>query len=246
MQIDPDVYLIGSGRFGFDMTDLYDCNIFLFDAGGSYVIFDIGAGLGVDQILQICARDGLDLDRLDHLFLTHAHADHAGGAAHFRDRIDCALYAPARTAEIVTACDEEAVSLPGARAAGIYPDDYVYRACSVEYVLEAGRVVEIGKIKVETIATPGHSHDHHSYLVTGLDKRYLVAGDAILFGGKVVLQNTYDCSVPQTIASIQHLATYDFDALLPGHLTFSLRRGTRHVEAACAIIDQFGCPPPIG
>ena len=38
------------------------------------------------------------------------------------------------------------------------------------------------------------------------------------------------------------MATYDFDALLPGHLTFSLRDGKRHVEAACAIIAQMGCP----
>jgi len=32
---------------------------------------------------------------------------------------------------------------------------------------------------------------------------------AIFFGGKIILQNTYDCSVPDTIASLQRLAKYE-------------------------------------
>ena len=104
------------------------------------------------------------------------------------------------------------------------------------------QVITIGNLQIETIATPGHSHDHTSYLVTANGKRYLVGGDAIFYGGRVIWQNIYDCSVPDTNNSIQKLATYDFDALLPGHLTFSLRDGKRHVDAACAIIAQMGCP----
>ena len=245
MQIDPGVYLVGSGQFGFDMTDTYDCNIYLFDAGATYVMFDIGSGMGIAQILQICECDGLDLDKIDRLFLTHAHSDHGGGAAHLRDHLPVAVTAPKRTAEILEAGDEEAVSLPGARAGGIYPSDYTYRACPVEHALESGEIVEIGNLKIEAIATPGHSHDHHSYLVETPDKRYLVAGDAIFFGGKVILQNTYDCSVPDTNASIERLADFDFEALLPGHLAFSLNRGKRHIEAACTIIRNLGCPPQV-
>jgi hypothetical protein len=76
-------------------------------------------------------------------------------------------------------------------------------------------------------------------------KRYLVGGDAIFFGGKILLQNTYDCRLPDMLASIQRLAGYSFEALLTAHLNFSLNRGRRHVEAACAIIDKLGCPPSI-
>ena len=79
----------------------------------------------------------------------------------------------------------------------------------------------------------------------GPDKRYLLSGDAIFFGGKIVLQNTYDCDVPQSIASIKKLAGYEFDALLGGHFNFSLARGKRHLDLACAIIDKLGCPPSI-
>lgn len=242
MRIEPRLYLAGSGKLGFDLTDSYDCNIFLFDAGDTYVLFDAGTGLGMDQIWDICIQDGVDPAQIGHLFLTHAHADHAGGAAYLRDRTSVAVYASADTARIVSQGDEEAISLPGAREAGLYPLDYAYRACPIDRVLADSEAVTVGDLRIELIATPGHSHDHCSYLVTGLGRACLVSGDAIFHGGRIILQNTYDCSVPRSIASIQRLATYDFEALLPGHLAFSLNRGLRHIQAACDVIDQFGCP----
>lgn len=247
MRIDPYVYLVGSGQLGFDLTNPFDCNIYLFDAGESLVLFDAGAGMGVDQILEVCREDQLDLAKINHLFLTHAHTDHGGGAAYFRERLDLAVYSSASTARIVTIGNEEAVSLPPAKAAGAYPQHYIYRPCPINQALDAGQVKKIGALIVEIIATPGHSHDHHCYLVTDtrLNKRYLVGGDAIFFGGKVVWQNTYDCSIPDTLASIQRLATYDFEALLPGHLNFSLRNGKRHIEAACGVMKTMACPVSI-
>ncbi|HRW08810.1 MAG TPA: MBL fold metallo-hydrolase [Caldilineaceae bacterium] len=248
MRIEPNLYLIGSGQSGFDLTDRYDCNIYLFDAGDSYVIFDAGAGLGTVQILAICAQDEIDLQRPVHLFLTHAHTDHSGGAAHLAEQLPMLqLYAGPETAAIVRTANEAAVSLPLARESGMYPLDYHYRACPVDHIVTAGQPLQIGALTIEPIATPGHSHDHYSYVVAGINrKRYLIAGDAIFFGGKIVLQHTYDCSVPQSIATIQQLQILAFDALLPGHLNFSLQNGKRHIELACATIAHMGCPPSIG
>ncbi len=246
MRIEPNLYVVGSGRMGFDLTNGFDCTLYLFDSGDGLVLFDAGAGMEMDAVWAVCREDGLDPERIDHLFLTHAHGDHSGGAAHVRDRTAVQVYAGPATAKVIQAGDEAAVSLPEARAAGVYPADYVYRACAVDHVLLPGQRVEIGTLTIESIATPGHSHDHCSYLVTQGARRYLIGGDAIFFGGRIVLQHTYDCSVPQSIASIQHLAAYDFDALLPGHLAFSLQRGKRHIETALATIAQLGCPPSIG
>ncbi len=249
MRIEPHLYCIGSGAFGFDLSDPYDCNVYLFDAGSAYAVFDIGTGLGIERILEVCRQDGLEPHRITHLFLTHAHSDHAGGAAHLRERLpDLTLYASAATARILSSGDEMAVCLPQAKAAGMYPPTYSYRACPVDRVLNDGEVVQIGRYTVEAIATPGHSHDHQCYLVSDQEhqeRRYLVSGDAIFFGGKIILQDTYDCSVPDTLASLRRLANYSFDALLAGHLNFSLRNGYRHVAAACAMIDKLRCPPSI-
>jgi glyoxylase-like metal-dependent hydrolase (beta-lactamase superfamily II) len=244
MRIEPNLYLIGSGQLGFDLTDPFDCNIYLFVANDTCFIFDAGAGMNVSQILQVGHSDGLELANLSHLFLTHAHTDHGGGAAHLHDQLDLTVYAAAGTAKIVSSGDEAAVSLTEAKAGGMYPADYHYRPCPVQQVLAPGQVVDLEPFSIELIPTPGHSHDHHCYLVTNRQsgKVYLVGGDAIFFGGKVVWQNTYDCSVPATLASIKYLATRDFTALLPGHLNFSLQNGKRHIEAACAIIDSMACP----
>ena len=38
--------------------------------------------LGTREILHVCRRDGIALDQIKHLFLTHAHGDHSGGALH--------------------------------------------------------------------------------------------------------------------------------------------------------------------
>ncbi|MBI1878845.1 MAG: MBL fold metallo-hydrolase, partial [Chloroflexi bacterium] len=81
MHIDPNLYLVGSGQLGFDMTNRFDCNIYLCDADGTYILFDAGAGMEVERILDVCRDDGLDLTKINHLFLTHAHTDHGGGTA---------------------------------------------------------------------------------------------------------------------------------------------------------------------
>lgn len=245
MRIEPGLYLVGSGNSGFDLTDAYDCNIYLFDTDDGYVLFDAGAGLDVAQILAVCRQDGVDVSQIRRLFLTHGHGDHAGGGAFLADHLPIELYAGPDTARIVATGDEAAVSLTEAKAGGIYPADYVYRACPVKHALADGETVQAGDMIIQAIATPGHSHDHFSYLVSGRGRRYLVGGDAIFYGGRIVLQNTYDCCVPQSIASIQRLAALDFDALLPGHLNFSLNNGRRHVESACRVIEQMGCPPSI-
>lgn len=245
MRIERDLYLIGSGTMGFDLTDPYDCNIFLFDTGAGCVVFDAGAGMGVERILAVCRDDGLDPDRIDHLFLTHAHTDHGGGTAPLRDHVDVEVYASAATAKIVESGDEAAVSLDTAKAEGVYPGDYEYRASAIEHVLEDLDTITIGSYSIQIVHTPGHSHDHCSYLVSGNDRRYLVGGDAIFFGGRVVLQKTYDCNVPKTIESIERLCDCDFEALLSGHLNFSLNNGKRHVDKARTITDRFGCPPSI-
>lgn len=247
MRVDDRTALVGSGFLGFDLTDAFDCHIWAFDAGDEgWVLVDSGAGRDTDAILAVCERDGIARDAIRHLVLTHAHGDHSGGSAHFRDRLPgLVIHATPRTAEIVTTGDEDAISLTAARAAGIYPEDYVYRACAIDEVHAAGEEVRIGSLAFTAIPTPGHSHDHHSWLVATDAKRYLASGDALFAGGKLALQNIWDCSVPDAVASVQRLAEHDFDALLPGHFVFTMQGARRHVDAALEVIARLGCPESI-
>ncbi|WP_082533182.1 MBL fold metallo-hydrolase [Devosia sp. Root413D1] len=240
MNLDDDLHLLMSGGLGFDLTDPLDCNVYLVRAGDGWLMFDAGAGRSA-----AAALDGLDGITIKALFLTHGHADHSAGAAAVRRRLGVPVLAGAATAKMVAAGDEAAISLVAAKAAGGYPADFAYAACPVDRVLDDGEQVAFGAVTVTAVATPGHSHDHMSYLVEVGTRRMLVSGDALFHGGKVGVQDVYDCSVPQICASVRRLAGLEFEVLLPGHGAFSLRDGRRHAEAAMGYVARMACPPSI-
>lgn len=188
------------------------------------------------------ALDEARLPRPAVLLLTHAHADHSGGAAALTEACGCRVLAGARTASIVASGDEARLSLDRARAAGIYPDGYRYRSCPTVEPIAGGEDLLFGSVRVRRLDTPGHSADHGSYLVTTDSWRALVVGDALFEGGKVVLQDTWDCSVPDTCATVRALAREDFGLFLPGHGPFALHHGTRHVATAMERLDRLLCP----
>ena len=244
MQISPDVYLVGSGMHGIDLSESLDCNVYVFDSGESYVMFDAGVGINPERILQVCDQDGLELKKPYHLFLTHGHGDYSAGGSFLRELFDLKIYGSSGTAErVVNGAD--LISLPDAIKAGVYPSDFVYQTYEIDQVVEDGETLTFGELDVFVILTPGHSDDHTCYLVNCQGKRYLLSGDAIFHGGRIILQNTYDCRVPETIASIRRLSEFDFDVLLPGHLLFSLNNGKQHVDMACEVLDRMGCPPSV-
>jgi glyoxylase-like metal-dependent hydrolase (beta-lactamase superfamily II) len=73
----------------------------------------------------------------------------------------------------------------------------------------------------------------------------LFAGDVIFFGGKVLLQNIHDCRLDSLIGSLRKLRQLDVTALLPGHLTLSLKDGQRHIERANQVLDRLLIPEGI-
>lgn len=242
MQLWPGVHLVGSGRNGFDLTDPYDCHVYLIESGGEAALIDAGAGIDIGPLIEriesVAGRG-----RLTTLILTHKHADHAGGAAFLKERYDLKVVASAHTARVVSTADEAKMSLDVAKEAGGYPKDYTFRPCPVDQIVREGDVVPVGDVRLEVIETPGHCDGHVSLVGEIGERRALFTSDSLFHGGRVVWQATYDCSVQGHIASIRKLGRVRFDALLPGHLQISLARGERHVEAALARIARLEVPP---
>lgn len=168
---------------------------------GLDLLFDAGAGIGPAP------------EPPQALFLTHGHADHAGGAA----RLAAPTFAGPFTAAWLAAGETEKISLDRVIAAGVYPADYRLVPAPHITPVGPGTLLAFGPVTVTAVATPGHSADHVAWLVEGAGPRTLVGGDALFAGGTVVLQDTWDCSVSGTCATIRTLARLAPEAILPGH-----------------------------
>ena len=242
MKITERVHVVGSGRVGFNLTHPIDCHVYLLNGGDEYALIDAGSGVEPERIVARIEEDGLDLSKVKHLLLTHAHADHAAGAAWLRERFGLHVAGSAETAEWVTNGDEEKISLGAAKRGGMYPTDYEFHACPVETALADGDRYRVGDIELTAIATPGHSAGMLSYMFEEDGARSAFTGDTIFAGGKILLQDIWDCSVQQSCRSIERLAELELEGLYPGHLAFAVTRGHDHIEAAMTKIRQL-VPP---
>ena len=243
MRLAERIYLVGSGSNGFDLTDPYDCHVYLIDGGNELALVDVGAGMGAEAIVENVKRDGFDPGLIRHLILTHGHGDHAGGAPRMRSLLDQpAIHASGVIADSLRRADEKAISIDVAKVAGIYPLEYRLDPCPVDHELEEGATIDVGNLRLTVFDTPGHSDGHVSLLLEEGGRRTLFAGDVIFFGGKILLQNIHDCRLDALIGSLRKLRRLDVSALLPGHLTLSLRDGQRHIERANQVLDRLLIP----
>lgn len=243
MKIADRIHIVASGRLGFGLTDDLDCHVYLVDGGREYALIDAGGGRDIDGIVAQIEEDGLDPGRVRYLLLTHGHADHAAGAAGVRRRFDLRVLASPEVARYLRAGDERAVSLDIARKAGAYPPDFVFPPCPVDTELDDGGQVDVGDLTFTALHTPGHASGHLAYLLRQGDRVSVFCGDAVFFGGAILLQHTWDCSLQDSIASVERLASLSVDGLFPGHLTFAVRNGRRQVEKAMQCIANL-LPPP--
>jgi hydroxyacylglutathione hydrolase len=246
VRLTPQVHLVGSGAGGFHLTDAYDCHAYLVDGGTEAALVDAGIGAATDEILANVAGAGVALDAVRSLVLTHAHPDHAGGAARLRERLPALeVSASPEVAGWVRTGDEDAMSVEAGKRAEFYPRDYHFAACDVERELAEGDRLAVGSLALEVVETPGHSDGHLSFLLYTDDAVTLFGGDLVFFGGQVSLEATWDCRIPAYAASMGKLRGASVDALLPGHHFVTLRDGQRHIDAANRLFERGFVPKSV-
>ncbi|HEY5981027.1 MAG TPA: MBL fold metallo-hydrolase [Microlunatus sp.] len=128
------------------------------------------------------------------IVLTHRHLDHSEGVA--------------RLAELTGS---------GVRAAD---PAYAVPAAGCDGRLDDGQDLQVGDVAIRVLATPGHTSDSTSLLVTSPDGRWLLTGDMVLGRGTTVITHP-DGDLGRYLESLEVLLTavreHDVTAILPGH-----------------------------
>src|ERR1051325_1223419 len=132
-------------------------------AHASYVIGDEQSGVAcvvdpqrdIDQYVAFAAEHGL---RIEHVILTHLHADFIAGHLELRDRVGATIYL-------------------GAAARAEYPFT----------PLHDGDIVDLGRVRLHALETPGHTAESISLVVYDLardvsEPQAVLTGDTLFVG----------------------------------------------------------------
>jgi len=182
---------LGPGRFLKRFVYSY-----LIEAGERVFLIDSGTAGAEEKIFSYLEEIGRSPDRIDTLFLTHAHPDHIGAAGVIRTVSGCRVAASGlekRWIENVELQKKER-PVPGF-------DSLVAGPVSVDHALYGGERFVIGEeLALEVISTPGHSPGSLSFYLS--PERALFSGDAVLMPGQLPVY-TDAAAVIATIGKLQ-------------------------------------------
>jgi len=138
------VYLVG----GPELSDERDCLCYLVVGQSARVLIDCGAGPSARRILDLSERAGGGPP--SHLLLTHAHIDHAGGAAELKSLTGCRVLIHQAEAEVLESGD---VERSAAAWYGLSLDPV-----AVDQILTGDGSIPLGGgEELHLIHTPGHT-----------------------------------------------------------------------------------------
>jgi hydroxyacylglutathione hydrolase len=236
------ISVVGGGETGLGISHAIDPNVYLLSGGEELALVDAGAGSGEARILENVRSLGHDPERIGHIFLTHAHADHAGGAASLAEKLGARVYLSELEREALESGDEEALGLSIARRNGYYPEDYRLRPCQVDVALRGGETLRCGDLELAVIPTPGHSAGSVCFLVETEEGVALFAGDTVFAGGRISLIVAPGSNLLALKESVAGLGKLGVTSLLSGHGIFPLGEGQAHIDQAIEAFETM-LPP---
>jgi glyoxylase-like metal-dependent hydrolase (beta-lactamase superfamily II) len=248
MKLLSRVYLVGSGAVG--LSDPGDCHVYLLDGGHELALVDAGCGQDTGRLLENVAQVGFDPADIRYVLLTHAHRDHAGGVAELARLLEDAAGRP----PLVVASEAEAHLLAegSPQALGLdllgladRPRDLVFPAYRPDLIVADGQHLDVGDLRLTAILVPGHNPGCLCYLVTIAGQRVLFSGDVVYHGGVISLGNWPGCDLQAYRKALPKLAGLGVDALLPGHLLWTVRGGQAHIDRALRAFQGLWPPPNI-
>ncbi len=243
-RLDEGLYMVGGGSGGPGISHFKDCNIYLIVGEKDAFLIDGGSGMDTGRIVANIAETGCPLNKITHMFVTHAHGDHGGGIQDYRSIIPgMKVIASPGEKRLLEEGTEEELGLVAAKLKGAYPVDYQYKHCKVDEITADGMRYQVGDAIITPILLPGHSIESVCYLVEKNGKRYLFSGDSIYLDGKLSLINCYGSTMEGYRQNIHKLEGLGVDALIPSHFRLTMQDGQAHINKAIQALRYSSLPP---
>jgi hydroxyacylglutathione hydrolase len=180
-------------------------NCFFVRRPGASTAVVIDPGDEIDRLLAL--KDGLGIESLEAILLTHTHLDHVGAVADMHRVTGAPVYCPELEREMLLDLDAQTSVLRLGPLEGYDAD----------VLVSGGEALELAGITFDVRFTPGHSVGHVSYAARGLQA--LFSGD-VLFRGSVGRVDLPGGDWPTLLGSINALMD-EFPGettVYPGHM----------------------------
>jgi glyoxylase-like metal-dependent hydrolase (beta-lactamase superfamily II) len=193
-----DVYQVG----GLDISDSSDCSVYLVNAKPDLVLIDSGAGRSFDKLVENIKSLSFGPEKLKAIIITHAHIDHIGSLAKFKEKFGLTTIAYQLDAEKIESGEEI-----GAEWYGI-----TYEPCQVDRKLTKDEEsLHYGEYEFKLLHIPGHT--------SGSIACYLdISGKRVLFGQDI--HGPYNLPGADRVLarrSLKKLIDLQADILCEGH-----------------------------
>lgn len=239
MRLNKRVSLVASGDMSLSMTHPSDGNVYLVDCGTESVLIDTGTGLDNRKVISEIEKD--IRSPLTYILITHHHADHIGGLSELREYFHAKVITSRKERKSIEEANEIDTGLEAAKHAGYYPSDYYLKRTIVDAGVQSGEILRIGSEEILIFDASGHSLGGVCYYFPG--DKMLFAGDLIMHGGYINLQNIPGANLQKYAESVKALEPLDVEQFYSGHGCFSLNNGKIHIEKAAQAFRNLGVPP---
>ena len=163
------------------VNEVYGGEAYLITSGDDVVLIDTGYAVGVEgTILNI--KKALNGRELRHIFLSHSHYDHVMGSPAISNSFRQAkIYAHPRVREIFKKPHAkekmEEMNKSAAKERGLSAKHGWTEKLHVDVDIEDGEIINIGKLKIKVLWTPGHTKDCVSYYFE--NEKFLFASESL-------------------------------------------------------------------
>jgi len=198
---------------------------YLIESGDHLALIETGPGSTLEALVAALAELGFQPPDISHVFVTHIHLDHAGGAGWWAQQGSKVYVHPRGERHLVDPANlmDSAAMVYGDRMDALWGEMLPAPAENVVAV-EDGTTIRIGTgadaIALTAWDTPGHARHHHCWVME--DERIAFVGDAI----GVRLGENYHLALtsappqfdpPVFDQTLTRLANADFATIYPTH-----------------------------